>query len=209
MTLYFQGGDDGHEPKFLKKLGDLRNSIVHGTVRDYHYVAVPTGETLRRLSETYRQLMGTDITINRFPTAVEVVPPDQTLANVLDRIREMNFSQFPVYEETSDGTVFRGLLTENGIVRWLAHNIFLGSSNVKFKEITVERVLLDKTLVQELLKKQETKDNVMFVEDTLTVNEVRQHFSENNLLEAVLITRTGKPNEDLLAIATRWDVAGM
>jgi hypothetical protein len=52
------------------------------------------------------------------------------------------------------------------------------------------------------------KSNVMFVENILTVREVRQHFSENNLLEAILITENGRSEEELLAIATRWDVAG-
>ncbi len=123
----------------------------------------------------------------------------------MDRIREKSFSQFPVY----DGRDFKGLLTENGIVQWLAQSIFRGTSAVEFNDITVGRVLLQSTLVEEVLKRKEKRVDVMFVENILTVKEVRQHFSENNLLEAILITENGKSEEELRAIATRWDVAGV
>jgi predicted transcriptional regulator len=189
----------------LKACGRLRNALVHRRRRSYQYVAIPTRETLRQLEECYFELVGAGLATENFPNQVETIQPDQTLAYVLDRIRQKDFSQFPVY----DGQVFVGLLTENGIIRWLADNLFLGQPKVEFNEVKVEQVFLDRTLVRDLLNMEETTENVMFEQATITVEEVRRLFAMNELLEAALITRTGKPNEGLLAIATRWDVAAM
>ena len=204
VNLYFRGRTENPEPRFLRKLGDLRNSLVHGEIRDYEYVAVPTRETLRQLLGTYRELMGDDLAINQFPKEVDTVTSDETVSNVLRRMRDKDFSQFPVY----DGRDFRGLLTENGVVQWLAGSIFGGTSVVESYDITSRKILLQSTSVKEVLKKDENRVNVMFVENILTVKEVRQHFSENNLLQAILITENGRPDEELSAIATRWDAAG-
>jgi predicted transcriptional regulator len=204
VNLYFRGRTEDAEPRFLRKLGDLRNSLVHGETRDYEYVAVPTRETLRQLLGTYRELMGHDLAINQFPKEVDTVTSDETLSNVLGRMRDKDFSQFPVY----DGRDFKGLLTENGVVQWLAESIFGGKSVVESYDITSRKILLQSTSVKEVLKKDENRVNVIFVENILTVREVRQHFSENNVLEAILITENGRSDEELLAIATRWDMAG-
>jgi len=49
----------------------------------------------------------------------EVLGLSDSLSTVLRVIEKRYYSQFPVY----DGNNFKGLLTENGITRWLAHHV--------------------------------------------------------------------------------------
>lgn len=94
---------------------------------------------------------------------------------------------------------FRGLLTENGITRWLAHHLADGVAMFDLKRV---RVL-------ELLAEQETTHNVAFVGARTPTNDVRKLFSESDLLEAVLVTRRGSQSRELLGIATRWDIVSL
>lgn len=56
----------------------------------------------------------------KFERKVTALKPEDSLAQVLRLIKETSFSQFSVKEV--DGRL-RGLLTENGITRWLAHHM--------------------------------------------------------------------------------------
>jgi predicted transcriptional regulator len=207
LALYLQGGPACPDMRGkLQRAQKLRNVLVHQRGRRYQYVAIPTKETIRQVRDCYLSLIGDTRARDKFASPVVEVTSSDTLADVLAKISENDFSQFPVY----DGNDFRGLLTENGIVRWIAHHILQGRDTVDFGTVSVERVLVERVFVRELLEEEEERaENVRFEEDTATVDDVRRLFAENNLLEAVLITENGRPDEKLLAIATRSDVAGM
>jgi predicted transcriptional regulator len=130
--------------------------------------------------------------VPRFQRSGEVVTPDESLAKVLKRVSQKEYSQFPVY----DGDKFRGLLTENGITRWLAHHVSKKMSLVELEEVPIKQVLPE----------EETRPNWLFVSRNHTVDEVKGLFAEKELLEAVLITDAGKPAEKPIGIVTRWDV---
>ena len=68
--------------------------------------------------------------------SVESVRSEDSLAQVLRRIAERDYSQFPVYS----GTTFQGLLTENGITRWLARHVVSKLSLIELEDITVKQV---------------------------------------------------------------------
>jgi hypothetical protein len=53
---------------------------------------------------------------------------------------------------------------------------------------------------------EEKRTNCLFVAEDTRVDDVVGKFSSGELLEAVLITVTGKDSEALLGIATRWDI---
>ena len=114
------------------------------------------------------------------------------MATVLKTIKHRDYSQFPVYE---DGR-FRGLLTENGITRWLAHHVMTKLSLVELEDVPVKDVL----------ESEERRRNYHFMPRDTRVDDVVAQFASGELLEAVLITATGKPSETLLGIATRWDI---
>ena len=124
--------------------------------------------------------------------SVESVRSEDSLAQVLRRIAERDYSQFPVYS----GTTFPGLLTENGITRWLARHVVSKLSLIELEDITVKQVFPE----------EEHRPNWRFVPRDEPVITVREFFSAQSLLEAVLITQTGTQKEKLLGIITRWDI---
>jgi CBS domain-containing protein len=67
-------------------------------------------------------------------------------------------------------------------------------------------VELEDVSVRQVLRKEEKRANAVFVPRDTTVDKVKVLFAENGLLEVVLITQSGKSEEKLLGIATRWDV---
>jgi predicted transcriptional regulator len=130
--------------------------------------------------------------IPTFQRKVEKVSVHDNLARVLRIVRERDYSQFPAYEAEK----FCGLLTENGITRWLAHHVATELSLVELEDITVKLVL----------RIEEKRKNYHFIPRDTRVDDVKGLFASHELLEAVLITAGGKESEALLGIVTRWDI---
>jgi len=182
----------GTDSDYLRMAADLRNVLVHEKTKPYQPVAVPTMPVVDTLERICRRLTNPPLVVPRFQRPVEVVTLDDSLAKVLKRVSQREYSQFPVY----DAERFRGLLTENGITRWLAHHV---SKNLSLVE-------LDEVMVRQVLPEEEKRPNCLFVSRSNTLDEVRALFAEKELLEAVLITEAGKPAEKPIGIVTRWDV---
>lgn len=177
---------------YLRMIAELRNVLVHEKTKPYQPVAIPTEPVVEALERIWQRLTNPPLVIPRFQRRVETVSLDDTLAHVLNLISQRDYSQFPVYT----GEHFRGLLTENGITRWLAHHVSTAMSLVELNEIPVRKVLPE----------EEKRPNWMFTNRTTTVDDVRALFVAHGLLEAVLITQTGNRKENAMGIVTRWDV---
>jgi predicted transcriptional regulator len=177
--------------EFLRTVNDLRNLLVHDPKRPYDYAAVPTSAIVTKLGGACDRILRPQRVVPRFARKVETVSPASSLAEVLRQIDARDFSQFPIY-----GKSFHGLLTENGITRWLAHHVKVELSIVELEEV----------FVRDIVPEEEKRANWRFVSREESVEAVRELFAEKELLEAVLITQTGKPQESLLGIATRWDI---
>jgi len=108
-------------------------------------------------------------------------------------VSELDYSQFPVM----DGNRFIGLLTENGITRWLAGKIVKEMSLVDFADARVS----------DLVGSEESRKNFLFVSRRMSIAEAREKFRGNGLLEAVFITEKGRNGEKLLGLINRWDLA--
>ncbi|MFI5107572.1 MAG: hypothetical protein ACHP78_01865 [Terriglobales bacterium] len=176
----------------LRTLSKVRNAIVHGKTEPYRYVAVPTPATAKNLRVCRERLINPAKVIPTFQRKVETVSLHDTLAGVLKIIKLRDYSQFPVYEAER----FRWLLTVNGITRWLAHHVVTKLSLVELDDVSVGTVL----------ENEEKRKNYHFVARDMRVDDVSGLFASRELLEAVLITATGKESEALLGIATRWDM---
>jgi predicted transcriptional regulator len=177
----------------LKTVASLRNAIVHDRASSGDYPMVPTApfvEEVERLRDRIRHPL---LVIPTFRRKVEVVTLKESLCTILKTIQQRDYSQFPVY----DGRRFKGLLTENGITRWLAHHVSNEISLIELDEVTVRMALREE---------ENARSNSHFVSHVTTVGEVKGLFNKRELLEAVLITSTGSPKEELLGIATRWDI---
>lgn len=175
----------------LYTLAAIRNALVHETLSESEYCVVPTHSVSQQLNELLDQLVAPVRVIPTFRQKVETVTPEDTLTNVLELIKRRDFSQFPVYKNYE----FVGLLTENGITRWLAGcargNSVPDLSNVR---------------VVQLLRREESDETCAFVPAAEEVRSIRGMFANQTLLEAVLITDNGHSRPPLKGIITRWDM---
>jgi len=177
---------------YLRMIGDLRNCIIHGKVKPYDYLAIPTRMMVDRLTTILERIKNPERVVPRFERRVKTVSIGDTMVEVLRLISENDYSQFPVYA----GKDFKGLLTENGMTRWLARHVSNELSLVELAEITVG----------DTLKNEEKRKNWAFIPRIMTVDELKEAFATNSLLEASLITENGDPSKNLLGIVTRWDI---
>jgi predicted transcriptional regulator len=178
--------------QLMRTTGNVRNAMVHTKTEPYRYLVLPTSEMIQQLAAACHRLIKPARVIPVFHREVKTVSPDDSLAHVLKLVRERNFSQFPVIGAHG----FRGLLTENGITRWIAEHVGTSMSLVDFQDVTVAQALAD----------EEKRKNHRFVARNALADDVVALFAANRLLEAVFITDSGKTTEKLLGIATRWDI---
>jgi predicted transcriptional regulator len=192
VNEYENRGCFNQDAECLRLAAALRNFVVHEPKKRADFCAIPTGQMLDRLATILDRLQNPERVIPRFERDVEVVAPTDTLQVVLTKIHSRDFSQFPVYA----GSRFRGLLTENGLTRWLARHVVN-----KIPLVDLEEVYVD-----ELLHEQEQRNNYQFIDADLTVEDLRAIFRDMPLVEAALITANGRKTEALQGIATRWDI---
>jgi len=183
----------GKYADFLSEIGDLRNALVHNRTDEDHYIAVPSEETVLELERIEKELFSPERVAPRFERNVTTFAPDQTLAEVLDLLRDDGYSRYPVYSKAG----FVGLLTSNGIARWAA-------SNVKNDRLDIN---LDHVQLSDVLELDHRRDRVAFVSRDALIDDVDDMFTQEKQLEAVLITPSGKPHEKPIGMICAPDIA--
>jgi hypothetical protein len=68
---------------------------------------------------------------------------------------------------------------------------------------------LNEILIKEVFYQEEERQNFQFISRNATLLEAENQFVRHTLLEALLITEKGKPEETLTGIITRWDVLNL
>jgi predicted transcriptional regulator len=185
-STYFRDGD------FIRLVAQLRNFLIHENRNLHEELAVPAESLVVRLERIAADLSAPEKVEKRFVgEGVATVKPDQSLKQVLQLVSGSGFSQFPVINDEK----IVGLLTENGIARWLSSQVAT-ESMVEFAEVTVGMVLAH----------EEQRENMILIGRLRELNEVRMLFSANALLEAAVITQSGKADQKPLGILTRWDL---
>jgi predicted transcriptional regulator len=105
----------------------------------------------------------------------------------------MDYTQFPLY----DGEKFMGLLSENGITKWLAKNVEDG-------------IFDGDTLLSDVISFEEEENNFSFINREASIYEAKEAFrnyiDKGLELDALLITHSGSAHEKLMGIITRWDI---
>jgi CBS domain-containing protein len=178
----------------LDDYAELRNVLVHETIKPDGWLAVPTEEVVRRLEGFRDALDGGRRADEAFRREVATVAMGAPLREALAVAHATGFTQFPVVD---DGVV-AGLLTDRGIARWLAATAARDGASVSasLEGATVAEVLLadaDRT-TWALAARDEPAERVL------------ARFVDAPELEAVLITQHGKADQGLLGIATHLDV---
>jgi predicted transcriptional regulator len=184
---------EGHR---LFVFADLRNVLVHNKLEPYRYLAIPLPEVVEAIEAIRDHLLDPVRVLPTFQEEVVAITPEMPLSTVLTLIDAHGFSQFPVYAGDPSGGQFRGLLTENGITRWLAH----------YRVSTETIIELKDEKVAEVLAQEENRQNWAFVARDTPVDEVIEMFAAQPMLEAVLITHSGSPQQAPLGIITGGDI---
>lgn len=181
------------DASFLHSVNSLRNIFAHADgkspVKDSF--AEPAEAVVLHLEEIATRLVRDEKAGDGHRRTVKCMQISDTIGRVLGEVRLCGFSQFPVYGPTG----FVGLLTENGLSRWLA-------TAVSERGLSLQGVTVD-----ELLKAQEAGMNVEFFPIGDYLDLARMRFRENRLLEALLLTPSGTAAERPVGIITRHDLA--
>lgn len=183
---------DRNTVSFLKSIAQLRNVLVHEKTTPRQQLAIPAEEVVTQMERILENLLNPPRVLPMFQGKVESIQWDASLKDVLTLIESRDYSQFPVFEQD----LFKGLLTENGITRWLASHVSKSESLVEFEDARVH----------DILQHEEHRQNYQFVSRECTLDNAATLFRKQDLLEAIFITHSGKPTERHLGIMTRWDL---
>ena len=176
----------------LRVFASLRNVIVHDKVVPYENVCVPTRQTVEAIEAIRDRLLHPERAGKKFAREVVALHGTDTLLTVLRLMHNRGITHFPVY----CGERFCGVLSTNGVALFLAAQAVAGIQLVDFAEVKVD----------DMLNREERRENYFFVPQGEPVQKIAHDFHENTFLEAVLITPHGAEHEKLLGIATRADV---
>lgn len=174
----------------LLQISQLRNAIVHEQIGEDFVIAEPNQWVIDRIHEIERELLQPEKVLPRFEKKVTGFEQEIALTELLKIIAQKRYSQFPMYQKG----IFKGLITLKALGYWLAHESLKG-----------EIKLTGKT-ARELILADGKQPNFAFVSAGTTVNEVEQKFRQDGRLDAVLITRDGDPNGNLLGIIRPRDL---
>src|SRR5262249_35438916 len=121
----------------LKAFSALRNVIAHQEKEPDKHLFIPSAEAVAQIEAIRRRLEHPRKVVPMFKKTVMTVQLRDSSQDPLAIIYSHNFSQLPVY----DGEHFRGLLTENGITRWLSHAAANGQTEVYLRNASVAEML--------------------------------------------------------------------
>ncbi|MHC5373715.1 CBS domain-containing protein [Enterococcus sp. LJL120] len=174
----------------LLQMAQLRNAIVHEKISDDFIIAEPNQWAVDRISKIEKLLAEPEKVLPRFKKNVTGFEMDLPMKDILKTIRQKRYSQFPLYNKGK----FEGLITLRTIGYWLA------------TEADEETINLKNRRAQDFLMSDGKSANYRFVSQTAEVYAVEKMFQELNSLEAVLITKDGNPDGNLLGIIRPRDI---
>jgi CBS domain-containing protein len=181
----------------MRHLAEIRNLLTHQRGLDDGYPIAVAPRSLEALRQIEVHLRKPEPVCVRHRKGVTTVAPDDPLTTILTLAVENGFSQFPVVSEG----VFKGLVTENEIIRWLGGRVRSQRNQVNLAEVTVRSVLKEKDPF--------LRGIAIFHFEGLDapVQEVMGRFSVEPALEAILLTASGTKHTPLEGIITQWDAA--
>lgn len=177
----------------LKEYADLRNAIVHER-GDGRLIAEPTAAAVEELARLEQLLLQPPTVLPLFQQTVQSLDEQQPVAEAVTRMAAGSYSQLPV----TRGGRFVALLTANTVTRWLGACV------------ADDLFSLQETRIATVLQHAEHDDNHLFVgrdSDLFAVLDAFEDYERRGrLLDAVLISERGRPDEALLGIITLHDL---
>lgn len=180
----------------LKEFGALRNAIVHDKEYPSRIIADPRPEVVEAIERLAAVILDPPRVYPLFRREVRRLSWDDSIAKPLRWIREYHYTQYPVFRDRR----FAGLLTSRCVAQWLADSVHNGG--VDFDGVTVGDVLRHDDYEGR---------RVAFVAREATWYDAVEFFSpakgkRRASLEAILITESGREDEELLGIITPRDL---
>ncbi|MEY8444691.1 hypothetical protein [Enterococcus ratti] len=178
-----------HEEDLLQ-FAQLRNAIVHDRIAVDFVIAEPNNWAVNKIQLIEKELIRPEIVFPRFAKPVTGFEEDLPLLDLLNTIAKKRYSQFPLYKKGK----FEALITLRIIGFWLAKESQKGTIDLTDKKAA------------DLIFKDGKYTNYRFVSAKTYIFEVEEMFCEQGTLEAVLITKDGNPDGNLLGIIRPKDI---
>lgn len=182
----------------LDLLREIRNILSHNACTDGEAVVEPSDEMLTRLDRVIAYVQRPRIAVEYGTPAEQVLSahPNDGILTVMRNMRKNGYSQVPVRE---DGRV-TGVFSIKALFDYLSEKGLDALDNrARICELG-ERIRLD----------HKRGERYMFVSADTSIVTVRRAFQryteKNRRLNAVFVTRSGSPDEELICIITPWDV---
>lgn len=188
--------DKQHNPEIsnaaddLLQMARLRNAIVHDQVDEDFVIAEPNEWTVKRITEIEQHLTKPEHVLPKFAKRVTGFEDTLPITEILETIAKKGYSQFPLYHQGQ----FKGLITLRALGYWFARESLKGD------------IHLEGRIAADLILKDGKSTNYRFVSGEALIIEVKQFFENDPLLEAVLITKNGDPDGNLVGIIRPRDL---
>lgn len=176
----------------LLQLAQLRNAIVHERIAKDFVIAEPNQWAVERILAIEEQLIAPEKVLPRFAKHVTGFEKGIALEEILKIVAKKQYSQFPIYHSGH----FQGLITVRGLGIWMAVESMNNGGNIHLEGKTAG----------DLLSENYKQGNYQFVDKDTNVYQVEEMFETRGRLEAVLITKDGDPNGNLLGIIRPRDL---
>ena len=172
----------------LKKYGDLRNLIVHGSNYPRELLADPTDETVAQFAQIVQRIIA-PTRLDAFAQQLRLFRSQELLEDALRYMNDHDFSQVIV----RDGQRL-ALLTAEGITKWL-------QAQAKRNNVSLANIAIGDALRYDL------PDNFLLMRRDATVDAAEAMFATaieqgHPRLFSIIITKIGKHNEAQLGIVT-------
>ncbi|MGM0124243.1 hypothetical protein IGI37_001617 [Enterococcus sp. AZ194] len=174
----------------LLQIAQLRNAIVHDRISEDFVIAEPNEWILQRIKQIELDLTQPEMVCPRFSKKVTGFDWELPLLEILKIVAEKRYSQFPLYRNG----VFEGLITLRALGFWFAKRSQQGDLH------------LEKLQAKDLIVSDGKETNYQFISEDTHVFEVEALFRDKATLEAVLITKDGNPNGNLMGIIRPRDI---
>jgi CBS domain-containing protein len=193
----------GHIQAELRELAELRNAIVH-TDRMLP-LAEPHDDIVAEIERYVTLLTDPPSVGSRFTRRVGTVREDDPVRLAVRLMRQRGYSQLPVRDQ--NGRII-ALLTGATIARWLgALDMPAEHGNGGGTQGDVD---LDTVTVARVLALADSDDNYVFLRPEATLYdalwEFESHQRAGRRLDAILLSRDGKPDQGLIGIITPRDL---
>jgi len=176
---------------FLRRMGNLRNAILHDTEYPVSIIAIPKESIVEKFESICRTIYEPKTALQIATKKIATHTVDVGLSEVLILMKNNDFSQI-IIRKPDDSY---GVLTREGIARWM-------ESNIEEDLISIKEAKIDDILPFE------STESWQFIEAKATIYDALSYFSDTaRRVQALLVTQNGRVKEKPIGLITFWDIS--